>query len=104
MDDTNDNKPSDSVPFTSTSASPSSNTDNLGLIADQTATIAVVHASVGSGHKVAAEAIAEALEHIVEACKERFAPVPTKINVEVLDILSFGRIVFDGDKAASMFT
>ncbi|NLG10852.1 MAG: UDP-N-acetylglucosamine--LPS N-acetylglucosamine transferase [Coriobacteriaceae bacterium] len=104
MDDTNDNKPSDNVPLTSTSASPSSNTDNLGLIADQTATIAVVHASVGSGHKVAAEAIAEALEHIVEACKERFAPVSTKINVEVLDILSFGRIVFDGDKAASMFT
>ena len=128
MDDTNDKKPSDSVPVTSAttnftteailadagSTAGATNHDvgvtafngtgDLGLIADQTATIAVVHASVGSGHKVAAEAIAEALEHIVEACKERSAPVPTKINIEVFDILSFGRIVFDGDHAASMFT
>lgn len=58
----------------------------------------VVHASVGSGHRSAAMAIAEAFEGL-EA-----ESMPKNLKVEVLDILDYGRIVFDGDKTASMFT
>ena len=66
--------------------------------------IAVLHASVGSGHKVAAEAIAEAVERLSEACVERFPSFNADVEVELFDILDFGRIRFDGDKAATMFT
>jgi processive 1,2-diacylglycerol beta-glucosyltransferase len=77
---------------------------DAAMVPEHTATIAVVHASVGSGHKVAAEAIAEALEQIAEACKDHFPAFPAKVNIEVFDILDFGRVVFDGDRTASMFT
>lgn len=50
--------------------------------------IFIVHASVGSGHKSAALALAEAFEDDM---------------VSVFDILDFGRIPFNGDAAASMF-
>jgi len=66
--------------------------------------IAVLHASVGSGHKVAAEAIAEAVERLSDACVERFPSFDAEVEVELFDILDFGRIRFDGDKAATMFT
>lgn len=110
--------------------------------------ILVVHASVGSGHRSAAYAIAEAVEGLrAKARAEEGAdaaggpkPSPTdgdaaapaatanaaaqggpdaaatalaagldpalvaRARVEVLDILDFGRIVFDGDATASMFT
>ncbi len=66
--------------------------------------IAVVHASVGSGHKVAAEAIAAAVERLSEVCVERFPSFNADVEVELFDILDFGRIKFDGDKTASMFT
>ncbi len=66
----------------------------------------VVHASVGSGHRSAANAIAEALEEAGE--KARAAgetdSLEARSTTRVLDILDFGRIVFDGDKTASMFT
>lgn len=62
-------------------------------------TVLVVHASVGSGHRSAAQAIGEALELLREE-----GEAPADLQVEVLDILDFGRIVFDGDKTASMFT
>lgn len=60
----------------------------------------MVHASVGSGHRSAAKAIGAALELL---CDEE-GIAPEGLNVEVLDILDFGRIRFDGDKTASMFT
>lgn len=60
-------------------------------------TILVVHASVGSGHKSAANAIAEAFEILNAEDGDNY-------DVEVLDILDFGRIIFDGDSTASMFT
>lgn len=66
--------------------------------------IAVMHASVGSGHKVAAEAIAAAVEQLSEACVERFPSFKADVEVELFDVLEFGRIKFDGDKTASMFT
>lgn len=76
--------------------------------------ILVMHASVGSGHRSAANAIAEALEQRIKAAQSSeevrdSAPVtlsPELIahtTVKVHDILDFGRIVFNGDKAASMF-
>ena len=68
--------------------------------------VLVVHASVGSGHRSAAYAIAEALEEAGDAARAAGnddAPA-ARARVEVLDILDFGRIVFDGDATASMFT
>ncbi len=68
-------------------------------------TIFVVHASVGSGHRSAANAIAEALEALRQepGFFEQYPYIPEDFKVEVLDILEFGRVVFDGDKTASLF-
>lgn len=75
--------------------------------------ILIVHASVGSGHKSAALAIQKAFEMLdaqaeLEAADsavngKSIEDVPY-YDVEVLDILQFGRIVFNGDNTASMFT
>lgn len=75
--------------------------------ADVRPTVLVVHASVGSGHRSAANAVGQALELVRDNAEEAAAlgiHAPADLNVEVLDILEFGRIVFDGDKTASMFT
>ncbi len=64
----------------------------------------VVHASVGSGHRSAAFSIAEALEELRDTHPEALGSIPKDYDVEVIDILDYGRIVFDGDKAATMFT
>ncbi|MDO4436699.1 MAG: glycosyltransferase [Coriobacteriaceae bacterium] len=61
--------------------------------------IAVIHASVGSGHKAAANAIAEALERL-----RGTEGVLQDVVIDVLDILDFGRIRFDGNKTAAAFT
>ena len=69
--------------------------------------VLVVHASVGSGHRSAAIAIAQAVEELrddPEAAARAGVSVPSDVEVEVLDILDFGRIRFDGNKTASMFT
>ena len=74
--------------------------------------IIVMHASVGSGHRSAANAIAQAFEimrdsHAQEddSDDEEHAPsVPADYDVEVIDVLDYGRIVFDGNNAASLFT
>ena len=76
--------------------------------------VIVMHASVGSGHRSAAMAVAQALELLRDeaAARRREAPdgadedpfVPEDLEVEVVDILEWGRIVFDGDHAASLFT
>lgn len=67
----------------------------------------VVHASVGSGHRSAAIAVAQAIEELVAAhadSADRDPVIPKQCEVEILDILDFGRIRFDGNKTASMFT
>lgn len=61
--------------------------------------ITVVHASVGSGHRAAANAIAQAVEAL-----RGTEGVPENVRVDVLDILDFGRIHFDGNKTAAAFT
>lgn len=63
--------------------------------------VIIVHASVGSGHRSAANAIAQAFEMLAQSDDEL---IPADIDVEVLDILDWGRIKFDGDKTASLFT
>jgi len=75
--------------------------------AGQPPTILVVHASVGSGHRSAALAVSEAFG-ILSASKDpamiQGCHIPEGLAIETLDILDFGRIVFDGNKAANMFT
>lgn len=76
--------------------------------------VLVVHASVGSGHRSAAIAIAQAIEELTgderDDAREVIPPASLRragistCEVEVLDILDFGRIRFDGNKTASMFT
>ena len=61
--------------------------------------ITVMHASVGSGHRAAAMAIASAVERM-----RGQAGVPEDAEVEVLDILDFGRVRIDGNKTAASFT
>lgn len=61
--------------------------------------ITIIHASVGSGHRAAANAIAQAAEAMRGA-----DGVPNDAQIEVLDILDFGRIHFDGNKTAAAFT
>ncbi len=103
-----------SVPLVSTAIAPASSTATqlaspallrlppvrLGSAAPQPC-ILVVHASVGSGHRSAALAVADALEQRAAWCDPR---LPMGANIQVLDILDFGRIRFDGDKAAAAFT
>ena len=57
-----------------------------------------MHASVGSGHKAAANAIAQAFD-LIRGTKG----IPEDVEIEVLDILEFGRIRFDGNKTAASF-
>lgn len=67
----------------------------------------VAYASVGSGHRSAALAIAEAAALLRDFPAEAAmagAFVPEKLRIETLDILDFGRIRFNGDKVASLFT
>ena len=56
-------------------------------------TIAVVHASVGSGHRIAAESVAAQLRILLPAAR-----------VEVLDVLDFGVLRVSGNAATRAFT
>ena len=67
--------------------------------ADCQPVIAIVHASVGSGHRAAARAVAEAFERLRGTHR-----IPENVRIDVLDILDFGRIHFDGNKTAASFT
>lgn len=66
---------------------------------DQPPVILVAHASVGSGHKLAAQAIAEAFQTLKDSLD-----IPANTQVELVDILEFGRIKFNGDRWAHLFT
>lgn len=61
--------------------------------------ITIMHASVGSGHRAAAMAIAQAVEQLRGS-----DGVPRDVEVDVLDVLDFGRVRFDGNKTAAAFT
>lgn len=69
--------------------------------------VLVVHASVGSGHRSAAIAVAQAVEELRDGENPAMSEgldIPADVEAEVLDILDFGRVRFDGNKTASMFT
>lgn len=66
---------------------------------EQKPVITIMHASVGSGHKAAANAIADAIERL-----RGTHGVPEDVEVDVLDVLDYGRIKFDGNKTAASFT
>lgn len=61
--------------------------------------ITIMHASVGSGHRAAAYAVAQAIERM-----RGTYGIPDDVLVDVIDILDFGRIKFDGNKTAAAFT
>lgn len=67
--------------------------------AKSTPVITIMHASVGSGHKAAANAVAQAIDRM-----RGTHDVPSDVIVEVLDVLDFGRIKIDGNKTAASFT
>lgn len=64
-------------------------------------TVLIVHASVGSGHLSAANAIKQAFDLALDAGDPT---LPPDLDVQILDILDFGRVKVDGDKTASLFT
>lgn len=66
---------------------------------DRAPVITIMHASVGSGHRAAANAVAQAIERM-----RGTEGIPENVRVEVIDILDFGRIKFDGNKTAASFT
>lgn len=69
--------------------------------------VLVIHASVGSGHRSAAIAIAQMLEKMRDEGLPAFEgadPLPAGTRIELVDALDFGRIRFDGDRFASSFT
>ena len=72
-----------------------------GVAAAEPFVVFVMHASVGSGHRSAALAVAEAFEALKASDDER---IPSDAEIEVIDILDYGRVPIDGDKTASMFT
>lgn len=75
--------------------------DNCAACESSEPCIFVVHASVGSGHRSAAYAVAHAFERIKERGDAR---INSRTRIEVLDILDFGRVAIDGNATASMFT
>ena len=87
---------SDDAPLLTHSAPQSEQTT---LLTQQKPLVTIVHASVGSGHKAAANAIAQAFDLI-----RGTNGIPEDVDIEVLDILDFGRIKFDGNKTAASFT
>ena len=60
--------------------------------------VIVVHASVGSGHRSAAQAISQALEDLCG----KHPNLPADTEIAVLDILDYGYVKFDGDKTANV--
>jgi len=70
-------------------------------------TILIMHSSVGSGHRSAAEAVGQMLEHMRDTGEPAFpdgSPLPPDTRILVLDSLDYGRIHFNGDRWASSFT
>ena len=78
---------------------PATDSDGNETAPSRKPVITIVHASVGSGHRAAANAVAAAFNQLKGKGK-----VPNDVEVEVLDILDYGRIIFDGNKTAAAFT
>ena len=62
--------------------------------------IIALYSSVGSGHRSAAASTAEAFARL----RGKHPLVPEDCDIELLDILDFGRMRFDGEKTTTLFT
>ena len=62
--------------------------------------IIALYSSVGSGHRSAAASTAEAFALL----RGKHPHVPENADIELLDILDFGRVKFDGEKTTTLFT
>lgn len=73
----------------------------MSCISDDTSSrplVIVLHASVGSGHRSAAQAVAQAFED----ARGVHPALPADTEVAVLDVLDYGYIRFDGDKTVGV--
>ena len=62
--------------------------------------IIALYSSVGSGHRSAASSTAEAFALL----RGKHPLVPKDADIELLDILDFGYVKFDGEKTTTLFT
>ena len=62
--------------------------------------VIALYSSVGSGHRSAAASTAEAFAHL----RGNHPLVPEDADIELLDILDFGYMKFDGEKTTTLFT
>lgn len=62
--------------------------------------VIALYSSVGSGHRSAASSTAEAFALL----RGKHPLVPENADIELLDILDFGRVKFDGEKTTTLFT
>lgn len=62
--------------------------------------IIALYSSVGSGHRSAAASTADAFAQL----RGKHPLVPENAEIELLDILDFGRMKFDGEKTTTLFT
>lgn len=62
--------------------------------------VLVVYCSVGSGHRSAGQAVEQALHSL----KGKHPQLPENAEIQLIDMLDFGAIRFDGDATASVFT
>ena len=62
--------------------------------------IIALYSSVGSGHRSAAASTAAAFAQL----RGKHPLVPEDVDIELLDILDFGRMKFDGEKTTTLFT
>lgn len=62
--------------------------------------IIALYSSVGSGHRSAAASTAEAFAHL----RGKHPLIPEDADIELLDILDFGHMKFDGEKTTTLFT
>lgn len=62
--------------------------------------VIALYSSVGSGHRSAASSTAEAFALL----RGKHPLIPEDAEIELLDILDFGRVKFDGEKTTTLFT
>ncbi|MDO4400548.1 MAG: glycosyltransferase [Coriobacteriia bacterium] len=88
-------------------AEPQASTPDTAEDAPNHPTILIMHSSVGSGHKSAAQAIEQMFHKMIEEGTPAYpdgSPLSPDTEIQVLDSLDYGRIHFNGDRWASSFT
>ena len=75
-------------------------TDTIQQSNSQRPLVIVAHASVGSGHRSAAQAVAQAMESL----RGVHPALPANAEIQVVDILDYGYIRFNGETTVNLFT